>query len=85
MTVRPCGVTAPAGHLLLLFTNAVTFDVTVEPFPGIRFKIPCAPHHFAVLTNDQAKVRPLIVFNRDILLLRCDRLSLFAGECAIWQ
>ena len=84
MTVRPCGVSAPAGHLLLLFTNAVTFDVTVKPDPGIRFKIPCLPHHFAVLTNDQAKMRTLIVFDDDIFKLCHHCFRLCSGEGVIW-
>ena len=85
MIVRPCGVAAPAGHLLMLFTDAVVPDITVHQVLTTRLKIPYPPYHFAVLTNHRAKVRSLIVFNRDILILSYDRFSLFASECAIWQ
>lgn len=68
---------------LLLFTDAVASDVTVEPYPGIRFKIPRAPHHLAIPTDNEAKVCPLVILNGDIVKLRRHGFSLFAGEVVI--
>jgi hypothetical protein len=36
-----------------------------------------------LMTDDKAKMGPLIIFNRHILILRCDNLSLLAGKRAI--
>lgn len=37
------------------------------------------------MTDDKAKMGPLVIFNRHILILCCDYLSLLAGKRAIRQ
>ena len=72
---------------LLRFAYSVVPDVTVHHVLAARFKIPDAPDHAAVIlmTDDKAKMGPLVIFNRHILILRGDNLSLLAGKRAIRQ
>lgn len=72
---------------LLRFAYSVVPDVTVHQVLAARFKIPDAPDHAAVIlmTDDKAKMGPLVIFNRHILILCCDYLSLLAGKRAIRQ
>jgi hypothetical protein len=72
---------------LLRFAYSVVADVTVHQVLAARLKIPDAPDHAAVIlmTDDKAKMGPLLIFNRHILILRCDNLSLLAGKRAIRQ
>jgi hypothetical protein len=72
---------------LLRFAYSVVPDIAVHQVLTARFKIPDAPDHAAVIlmTDDKAKMGPLVIFNRHILILRCDNLSLLAGKRAIRQ
>jgi hypothetical protein len=72
---------------LLRFAYSVVPDIAVHQVLAARFKIPDAPDHAAVIlmTDDKAKMGPLVIFNRHILILRCDNLSLLAGKRAIRQ
>jgi hypothetical protein len=62
---------------LLRFTYSVVPDITVHQELTARFKIPDTPDHAAVIlmTDDKAKMGPLIILNRHILILRRDRLA----------
>jgi hypothetical protein len=72
---------------LLRFTYSVVPDITVHQELTARFKIPDTPDHAAVIlmTDDKAKMGPLIILNRHILILRRDRSGLLAGKRAIRQ
>ena len=72
---------------LLRFAYSVVPDIAVHQVLTARFKIPDALDHAAVIlmTDDKAKMGPLVIFNRHILILRCGNLSLPAGKRAIRQ
>lgn len=72
---------------LLRFAYSVVPDIAVHQVLAARFKIPDAPDHAAVIlmTDDKTKMGPLVIFNRHILILRGDNLSLLAGKRAIRQ
>ena len=69
----------------LLLTNAEIPDVPVHPVPGTILKIPGAPDQRAILTDNQAKMRSLIILDKDIPVLCGNGFSLFAGKGAIRQ
>lgn len=74
-------------YRLLRFAYSVVPDITVHQGLTARFKIPDTPDQAAVIlmTDDKAKMGPLVIFNRHILILRRDRLRLTTGEGAIRQ
>lgn len=67
----------------LLLTNAEIPDVPVHPVPGTVLKIPGAPDQRAILTDNQAKMRSLIILDKDIPVLCGNGFSLFAGKGAV--
>lgn len=69
----------------LLLTNAEIPDVPVHPVPGTVLKIPGAPDQRAILTDNQAKMRSLIILDKDIPVLCGNGFSLFAGKGAVRQ
>ncbi len=69
----------------LLLTNPEIPDVLVHPVPGTVLKIPGAPDQRAILTDNQAKMRSLIILDKDILVLCGNGFSLFAGKGAVRQ
>ena len=72
---------------LLRFTYSGVPDITVHQELTARFKIPDTPDHAAgiLMTDDKTKMGPLVIFNRHILILRGDNMSLSAGKRAIRQ
>ncbi len=84
MIVRPCGESdsGRAPSYLLLFTDAVAFDVMLSHFPASASNSMRATP-FRRSDERQAKVRPLVILNRNILKLRRHGFSLFAGEGVI--
>lgn len=82
---------------LLRFAYSVVPDIAVHHVLAARFKIPDAPDHAAVIlmTDDKAKMGPLVIFNRHILILRGDNLSLLgvnvpsgrdsSGDKTLWS
>lgn len=64
----------------MLLADTVGRDITVEAVRAVRLKIPGTPDHFSVLTHDQTKMCPLIVFNRHVLILCRHCFRLFTGK-----
>lgn len=55
-------------------------------FTSIRFKVPHPPDHSTFrVTNHQAEVATLVVFNADVVIPAGNRLSLLSGERSRWQ
>lgn len=69
----------------LLLKNPEIPDVLVHPVPGTVLKIPGAPDQRAILTDNQAKMRSLIILDKDIPVLCGNGFSLFAGKGAVRQ
>ncbi|CAI1200082.1 Uncharacterised protein [Serratia proteamaculans] len=66
--------------------DAILPDITVKPFTGIRFKAPRPPDHSTFrVTNHQAEVATLVVFNSDILIPAGNRFGLLSGKRSRWQ
>ena len=53
----------------LLLKNPEIPDVLVHPVPGTVLKIPGAPDQRAILTDNQAKMRSLIILDKDVPVL----------------
>ena len=64
----------------LLLKNPEIPDVPVHPVPGTVLKIPGAPDQRAILTDNQAKMRSLIILDKDIPVLCGNGFGLFAGK-----
>ena len=69
----------------LLLKNPEIPDVPVHPVPGTVLKIPGAPDQRAILTDNQAKMRSLIILDKDIPVLCGNGFRLFAGKGAVRQ
>lgn len=60
---------------------AIHLVLSSKSFTGIRFKAPRPPDHSTFrVTNNQAEVATLVVFNGDVLVRRHDDLSLPVGK-----
>lgn len=69
----------------LLLKNPEIPDVLVHPVPGTVLKIPGAPDQRAILTDNQAKMRSLIILDKDVPVLCGNGFRLFAGKGAVRQ
>ncbi|EHW83423.1 putative ydcA [Escherichia coli P0302308.2] len=57
----------------------------VHPVPGTVLKIPGTPDQATVIADNQAKMRSLIILDKDIPVLCGNGFSLFAGKGAVRQ
>ncbi len=69
----------------LLLKNAEIPDDMVHPVPGTVLKIPGTPDQATVIADNQAKMRSLIILDKDIPVLCGNGFSLFAGKGAVRQ
>ncbi|CSM72273.1 Uncharacterised protein [Shigella sonnei] len=69
----------------LLLKNAEIPDDMVHPVPGTVLKIPGTPDQAIVIADNQAKMRSLIILDKDIPVLCGNGFRLFAGKGAVRQ
>lgn len=69
----------------LLLKDPEIPDDMVHPVPGTVLKIPGTPDQATVIADNQAKMRSLIILDKDIPVLCGNGFSLFAGKGAVRQ
>lgn len=69
----------------LLLKDPEIPDDMVHPVPGTVLKIPCTPDQPLLLRTNRAKMRSLIILDKDIPVLCGNGFSLFAGKGAVRQ
>ncbi len=69
----------------LLLKNAEIPDDMVHPVPGTVLKIPGTPDQATVIADNQAKMRSLIILDKDVPVLCGNGFRLFAGKGAVRQ
>ena len=69
----------------LLLKNPEIPDDRVHPVPGTVFKIPGTPDHCPVITDNQAKLFPVVILDKDVPVLCGNGFGLFAGKGAVRQ
>jgi hypothetical protein len=57
----------------------------VHPVPGTVLKILGAPDHYTVITDNQAKMRSLLILDKDVPVLYGNGFGLFSGKRTVWQ
>ena len=69
----------------LLLKNPEIPDIPVHPVPGTVLKIPGAPDHCTVITDNQAKLFPVVILDKDVPVLYGNGFGLFSGKRTVWQ
>ena len=57
----------------------------VHPVPGTVLKIPGTPDHCTVIADNQAKMFPVVILDKDVPVLCGNGFRLFAGKGAVRQ
>lgn len=69
----------------LLLTNAEIPNDMVHPVPGTVLKIPGTPDHCTVITDNQAKLFPVVIPDKDVPVLYGNGFGMFAGKRTVRQ
>ncbi|GDQ68028.1 hypothetical protein JI426_005532 (plasmid) [Escherichia coli O22:H8] len=69
----------------LLLKNAEIPDDMVHPVPGTVLKIPGTPDQATVIADNQAKMRSLLILDKDVPVLCGNGFGLFAGKKTVRQ
>ena len=69
----------------LLLKNAEITDDMIHPVPGTVLKIPGAPDHCTVITDNQAKLFAVVILDKDVPVLCGNGFGLFAGKRTVRQ
>lgn len=69
----------------LLLKNPEIPDDMVHPVPGPVLKIPSTPDQCTVIADNQAKMFPVIILDKDVPVLYGNGFGLFAGKGAVRQ
>lgn len=69
----------------LLLKNPEITDDMIHPVPGTVLKIPGAPDHCTVITDNQAKLFSVVILNKDVPVLCGNGFGMFAGKRTVRQ
>ncbi len=64
----------------LLLKNPEITDDMIHPVPGTVLKIPGAPDHCTVITDNQAKLFSVVILDKDVPVLCGNGFGMFAGK-----
>ncbi len=69
----------------LLLKNPEIPDGMIHPVPGTVLKIPGTPDQGTVIADNQAKMFPVVILDKDVPVLCGNGFRLFAGKGAVRQ